>query len=148
MTRESIAALCASLALAACADTGAPMPAASTNPAVQELITPGVGSLYAFSSPKGGTCPNLGWHVTVRDGSTLSGVITWDNERRMARVNGKLDQNREFTMTATEITGRGKAIIIGRVLADGRLSARISGAGCKSRLIEVPLIRPMIGGGG
>ena len=127
--------------LAACApgETPPPSPATAT---MQQLITPGEGSVYTFSSARSGTCPNLEWHVVVRGGNALGGVISWDNERRVARVSGKLNPDRTFQMTATEVNGRGKASITGQVLADGRFSAKITGAGCESRLIEVPLVRP------
>lgn len=125
--------------VAACAPTDPPAAPAAPAASLPQLINPTDGSVYSFSTRKSGTCPNLEWHVVVRDGSSLGGVISWDNERRVARVSGRLNPDRSFQMTATEVNGRGKATITGQVLADGRMSARISGAGCESRLIEVPL---------
>lgn len=128
---------------AGCAPQPAPPPQTPVPMTTAQLFPPPPGSVYSFSTARSGTCPNLEWHITLRDGSVLGGMISWDHERRMARVAGTLNQDRTFQMTATEVTGRGKATITGRVMDDGRMSARIVGAGCESRLIEVPLRSPL-----
>jgi hypothetical protein len=67
--------------------------------------------------------------------------------QQIARVNGKVDGNRHFQMSAQEVGGRKRtAQITGRVRDDGWMVANITGPNINCQDITVPWFRQ--GGGG
>ena len=106
---------------------------------------PGV---YVLHSKPQGSCPSLDWHITVSPNHELSGVIGWNDMKSIARVSGQLnEQNRTFTMTATEVGGQGRtANIQGNLRLDGYMTANVTGAvTCPN--VTIPYFVPSVGGG-
>jgi hypothetical protein len=110
---------------------------------------PAPGTLFALHSTAQGACPALDWHVVVGDNGALSGMISWNGMKSMARVTGTTNAEHQFSMTATEIGGEGKtATITGqRRPRDGWLIADVNGPGIACKQIEVPIYHPSGGNG-
>jgi hypothetical protein len=106
------------------------------------------GRIYAFRSKASGGCPALDWHVTVGANNALSGMISWDDMKSMAKVTGSVGANRTFTMNATEVGGAGrKATVDGQVRSDGWLIANVKGPNVDCKGIAVPFAAPPPTGG-
>lgn len=110
---------------------------------------PAPGTLFALRSAAQGACPALDWHVVVGENGTLSGMLSWNNMKTMARLVGTTNAEHQFSMTATEIGGEGKtATITGqRRPRDGWLMADVNGPGIACKQIEVPIFHPSGGNG-
>src|ERR1700739_3959717 len=86
------------------------------------------GRVYAFHSKAAGGCPVLDWHVVVGANNALTGMISWDGMKSMAKVTGAIGPDRTFKMSATEVGGAGRtAAVDGQVRADGWLLANVKG---------------------
>ncbi len=109
------------------------------------------GRVYTFHSGTTGPCPGADWHVVVGSNNTLSGVITWDNMKAMARASGTVNPaNRTFQMNAVRVDEGGKgrtATIDGTVRQDGWLVANVKGPNISCQGINVPWFVPPPSGG-
>ncbi|HEY2618989.1 MAG TPA: hypothetical protein VGI78_16735 [Acetobacteraceae bacterium] len=106
------------------------------------------GTLYVFHSQPQGACPALDWHVIVGEGGQISGMISWDAMKSMAHVTGTMGADRNFKMTATEVTGGSKtATITGQAASDGWLTAEINGPGVACKGVKIPIYKPASGNG-
>lgn len=106
------------------------------------------GRLYAFHSGPQGACPGLDWHI-VAQGTSLEGMIAWDNMKSMAHATGTVNPTaKTFEMSAKEVGGKGRtATITGSVRADGWLVANINGPGVKCQSVTVQWYAPYQGAG-
>jgi hypothetical protein len=106
------------------------------------------GRVYAFHSKVTGSCPVLDWHVVTGPNSTLTGMISWDEMKSMAKVNGSVGADRTFQMNATEVGGAGRtATVDGQVRPDGWLVANIKGPNVDCKGITVPFyVQPQSAG--
>ena len=102
------------------------------------------GRIFVLHSGPTGGCPSLDWHIVVEPGGMLSGMISWNDMKTMARAVGTLDrEHRTFTITATELGGRGQtAKIEGLVKENGWLIANIKGPTVVCKAIAVPIYIP------
>jgi hypothetical protein len=98
------------------------------------------GRLYVFHSAAMGGCPALDWHVTTgADGSSLSGMISWDNMKSMAHATGTIGADKSIKMTATEVGGTARtATIDGKVRADGWLVVNVKAPNVTCTDIKIP----------
>lgn len=103
------------------------------------------GRIYVLHSGPTNGCPSLDWHIVAEPSGTLSGMISWNDMKTMARAVGTLDrEHHTFTITATEL-GRGgqTAKIEGLVKENGWLIANIKAPRVACKAIAVPIyIRP------
>jgi hypothetical protein len=106
------------------------------------------GRVYAFHSKAAGGCPVLDWHVVVGANNALTGMISWDEMKSMAKVSGAIGADRTFKMSATEVGGAGRtAAVDGQVRADGWLVANIKGPNVDCKGIAVPFyVQPQSAG--
>jgi hypothetical protein len=108
---------------------------AMLNTAHAQGTLPAAGTLFVLHSTAQGACPALDWHIVVGDNGALSGMISWNGMKSIARVTGTTNAEHQFSMTATEIGGEGRtATITGqRRVRDGYLMADVNGPGiaCK-----------------
>ena len=136
------------IATAACTPTNpppaTPAPAAM---AQQQPLPPG--RVYSFHSGATASCPALDWHVVLGDDNSLTGMISWDGMRAMARASGMLQGN-SFQMTAKEVGGRNRTATVDGTVnpSTGWLTANIKAPNLTCTGIEVPWFRPTTGGGG
>ena len=102
------------------------------------------GGLYAFKTGRLGDCPGLDWHVNVERGGAITGVVAW--EGRMANVEGTMQQNGKFQLTAHEAASGRTAIVTGSSAGD-HLTLTMNGTGgaCDGKTVQVG--RPTGGGG-
>ena len=98
------------------------------------------GRLYAFHSSAQGGCPALDWHLVVGAGNSLSGMISWDDMKSLARVSGRINSTaRSFSMQAVEVGGQGRSVTIeGTVGQNGWLMANINGPNVACAGVSVP----------
>ena len=103
------------------------------------------GGLYAFKTARLGDCPGLDWHVNVERSGEITGVVAW--EGRMANVEGTMQQNGKFQLTAHEVASNRTATVIGSSAGD-HLTLTMSGTGgpCDGKTVQVG--RPTGGGSG
>lgn len=108
------------------------------------------GRVYTFHSKAQSGCPSLDWHVVVGSNGGLSGMISWDDMKAMARASGSVNmQARTFQMTATEVGGQNRtATIDGTVRQDGWLIASIKGKNVNCQGVNVPWFVPPPSTGG
>ena len=101
--------------------------------------------LYAFKSPRLGDCPGLDWHVNVERNGEVTGIVAW--EGRMANVNGMIQKNGKFQLTAHEAASDRTAVVVGSSAGD-HLTLTMSGTGgpCDGKTVQVG--RPTGGGSG
>jgi hypothetical protein len=114
------------------------------------LAQTGKGQLYAFHTrPVVGGCPGLDWHVTLGPDGTLVGFVAWDNMQHMARLEGKIQRNRAFTMQAQEVGGSRTATVKG-VAAGQYINMQVDGSGtpCDGVSLQIPRVTGGMGGGG
>jgi len=105
------------------------------------------GRIYAFHSKAQASCPELDWHLVVGANNTLTGMISWDNMKSIARASGSANPaNRTFTMNAVREGGSGHgATINGTVRQDGWLVANIKGQNVNCQGIVVQWFVPTPG---
>jgi hypothetical protein len=103
------------------------------------------GGLYAFKTARLGDCPGLDWHVNVERSGEITGVVAW--EGRMANVEGTMQQNGKFRLTAHEVASGRTATVIGSSAGD-HLTLTMNGTGgpCDGKTVQVG--RPTGGGSG
>jgi hypothetical protein len=120
---------------------------AMLNTALAQLPAPG--TLFTMRSEAQGACPALDWHIVAGENGALSGMISWNDMKTMARVTGTTNAEHQFSMTATELSGEGRtATITGqRRPRDGWLIADVNGPGVACKQIEVPIFHPSGGNG-
>jgi hypothetical protein len=109
------------------------------------------GRIYTFHSKAQAGCPSLDWHVVAGANGALSGMISWDDMKAMARASGTANvQARTFQMNATEVGGQGRtATVDGTIRQDGWLIANIKGPNVDCKGIAVPwFVAPPSSGGG
>lgn len=108
-------------------------------------------TLYAFhSTPVIGGCPGLDWQITVQANDDLEGFVAWDKGQHVARLDGKLNKDRTFTMNAHEIGGQlRKASVTGTAGGD-YINAMIHGSGtaCDEMNLAIPRHSTGLAGGG
>jgi hypothetical protein len=107
------------------------------------------GRLYAFRTKPVADCPALDWHVVVDANGVVSGMISWDGMKSMARATGMVNRtSKTFAMAAKEMGGQGRmATITGEVRADGWLVANVKGPKVDCKGIVVPWYTPPAGAG-
>lgn len=138
------------LAIAAAACTPQNPPPASSAPAMAAQTQPlPPGRVYSFHSAASGACPALDWHVVLGDDNSLTGMVSWDNMRALARATGMMQGN-SFQMTAKEVGGRNRTATIDGTVnpSTGWLTANIRGPNLSCTGIDVPWFRPSTAGGG
>ena len=82
---------------------------------------PPAGRMYVYQSPPQFHCPGLDWLLVVGENGVLSGMVSWDNMRSMAKAEGGIKEG-QVHMTATEVGGQGRtATMTGTVDAKGWL---------------------------
>ena len=86
--------------------------------------------------------------MTVGPNNTLNGVLAWDDMKAMAHATGSVTPGRTFSMTATEVGGRGVRQHNGQIRADGWMVASIKGPKIECSGITVPWYTPAPAGGG
>jgi len=103
------------------------------------------GGLYAFKTARLGDCPGLDWHVNVERSGEITGVVAW--EGRMANVEGTMQQNGKFQLTAHEVASGRTGTVIGSSAGD-HLTLTMNGTGgpCDGKTVQVG--RPTGGGSG
>src|ERR1700722_1280519 len=106
------------------------------------------GRVYSFHSGAQGGCPGLDWHV-VAQGTSLEGIIAWNNMKDMAHATGTLNPTaKTFQMTAKEAGGQGRtATITGSVQSNGYLVANIKGPSVNCQNVTVQWFAPYQGAG-
>jgi hypothetical protein len=106
------------------------------------------GRVYSFHSGPQGGCPGLDWHI-VAQGTTLEGMVAWNNMKSMAHASGTLNPTaKTFQMTAKEVGGAGRtATITGSVRPDGWLVANIKGPNVNCQNVAVQWFAPYVGAG-
>jgi hypothetical protein len=104
--------------------------------------------VYSFHSGAQGGCPGLDWHV-VAQGTSLEGIIAWNNMKDMAHATGTLNPTaKTFQMTAKEVGGQGRtATITGSVQSNGYLVANIKGPSVNCQNVTVQWFAPYQGAG-
>jgi hypothetical protein len=102
------------------------------------------GRVFAFHSRAQRGCPALDWHIVSGANGALSGMISWDNMKSMAKATGSVNpQSRAFQMTATEVGGQQRsATVTGTVRQDGWLVADIKAPKLNCKGVTVPWFTP------
>jgi len=116
--------------LASCATLSAAL-------AQNATMTGAQGNWTVHTASKAG-CPGLVLHVQ-RDGNTLKGMAATGDMAGMSRLTGTIDANDQFTMTMTQVDGKGpQGTITGsRSKSDGWLVAQVKGSGCTDGTIKI-----------
>jgi hypothetical protein len=128
--------------------------AAVLNPAMAQRkekdLTLAKGGLYAVSTRPASGCPGLDWHINVSPDNSLSGFVAWDHQQHMAKLEGKIDRDRTFTMQAQEVGGSGRTATIKGTAGGNNVAIAISGTGtpCDDVVLNVPRVTGGLGGGG
>jgi hypothetical protein len=95
-------------------------------PAVEQVE---LGQLYFFHSPPVGTCPGLDWHTVVDKDREITGWISWEGNKHLATVTGKLNPDDTFQVTAKEVVGGNHMATVTGKVASGTLTFTINGSG-------------------
>ncbi len=106
---------------------------------------------YAFhSSPVVGGCPGLDWHITLEPDNSLQGFVAWDRGQHMARLDGKLNKDRSFTMDAQEVGGKERKAVVKGTAGGQYVNVQISGSGtaCDDVNLAIPRLDAGLAGGG
>lgn len=104
-----------------------------------------VGRTWMLHSDPKGACQGVDWDVT-RVGNDLRGVMGWDDMRHVARLEGTMGSNGNFTLHLTEVVGGNRTgTITGQVRKDGWLFVKLqdTGSGCDGQDVTIPIWRPM-----
>ena len=109
--------------------------------AQMQAIAPG--TVYALHTAANGQCPALDWHLVVGDdGSSLSGMVAWNNMKSMAHLDGKIGADHTFSTVATEVSGPSvgrTAKVTGQAQNNGWLMVQVQGEGIACHDIKVPI---------
>ena len=109
------------------------------------------GTLYSYHTSRIGNCPGLDWHIILEPNNTLSGFVAWDQMKHMARLEGSINQSRNFELDAKEVGGTGRTATIKGNAAGDYITAMIenSGTACDGKQLNIPrVVGGMEGGGG
>jgi len=100
-------------------------------------MTGSQGNWMVHTKSKAG-CPGLVLHVQ-RDGDTLRGIAATGDMAGMSRLAGTIDANQQFTITMTQVDGKGpQGTITGsRNKSDGWLVAQVKGSGCTDGTVKI-----------
>ena len=106
--------------------------------------------LYAFHTGRMGACPGLDWHLTVEPDNKLVGLVMWDRNQHMARVDGQLNSDRTFRMNVQEVGGQNRSAVVSGTARGDYINAQIEGAGgpCDGKTLQIPRVVGGAGGGG
>jgi len=106
--------------------------------------------LYAFHTGKMGDCPGLDWHLTLEPSGDLIGFVAWDQMQHMAKLQGKMSPDGDFSMNAQEVGGQGRTAVVKGSASGDYTSATITGSGsaCDGKTIQIPRATGGMGGGG
>jgi hypothetical protein len=100
-------------------------------------MTGSQGNWIVHTASKAG-CPGLVLHVQ-RDGDTLKGIAATGDMAGISRLAGMIDAKAQFTMTMTQVDGKGpQGTITGsRNPSDGWLIAQVKGSGCTDGTVKI-----------
>jgi len=119
------------------------------------LVLPGIAvsevpynkGLYSFHTDELGACPGLDWHVTLGPDGKLTGMVSWDGMKRLAKLQGNIQPDGHLTMNAQEVGGSGTATVVGSATGNF-LTLTINGTGgpCDGKTVQVGRNTPGYGG--
>ena len=91
-------------------------------------------------------CPGIALQVQ-RDGNNLKGFAETGDMAGVSRLTGTIDANQQFTITITQVDGKGpQGTITGsRSASDGWLVAQIKGSGCTDGQLKIMTYVPYQG---
>lgn len=111
----------------------------------QGTMTGAPGNWTVHTAAKGG-CPGIALQVQ-RDGNDLKGFAETGDMAGVSRLTGTIDAKQQFTITITQVDGRGpQGTISGsRSPSDGWLVAQIKGSGCTDGPLKIMTYVPYKG---
>ena len=111
----------------------------------QGTMTGAPGNWMVHTAAKAG-CPGIVLQVQ-RDGNKLKGFAETGDLADVSRLTGTIDANQQFTITMTQVDGKGpQGTITGsRNESDGWLVAQIKGSGCTDGPLKIMTYLPYPG---
>jgi hypothetical protein len=113
--------------------------------AQQGAMTGAPGNWTVHTAAKAG-CPGIALQVR-RDGNNLNGFAESGDMAGVSRLSGTIDANQQFTITMTQVDGKGPQGTIdgSRNVSDGWLVAQIRGSGCTDGQLKIMTYVPYKG---
>jgi hypothetical protein len=111
----------------------------------QGTMTGASGNWTVHTASKAG-CPGIALQVR-RDGNNLNGFAETGDMAGSSRLSGTIDANQKFTITMTQVDGKGpQGTITGsRSATDGWLVAQVKGSGCTDGPLKIMTYVPYRG---
>jgi hypothetical protein len=133
MRRQHVVAYRRVISVAALACSATPNTALAQAPTMM-----GEPDNWMVTTPSTGACLGLVLQV-IRYGNNLRGFAATGDMTGMSRLTGSIDANGQFTITMTQVDGKGPqgTITGGRDPSNGGFLAQVSGSGCTDGPLKI-----------